>query len=93
MLISDEIIIGQCDICNRSSDTIRLTSYGFNEPKQLVDWNANPIVSDNPNALEINICGSDMNLVARIKRESGKLSPKQILDRAIEYRTTNPIRT
>lgn len=88
----EKVIIGRCSICNRGSDTIRLAPYGFNEPKQLVDWNANPIVSDNPNALEIKICGSDMNLISRIKRESNKLSPKQILDRAVEYRITNPIR-
>ena len=78
-----------CSICNRGN--IKAYKYSFNEPKQLINWNATKILSDNPRALEIIICGSDMNLVARIKKEARSLSPKQILEKAREYRKLNPI--
>lgn len=84
------IITGICDICKR--DNVRLSHYRFNEPKQIVDWNSSMPVKDNPNALQIAICGTDMNLISRIKKESSGLSSKQILDRAKEYRAVNPIR-
>lgn len=79
-----------CNICNRGN--VKVYKYSFNEPKQLLDWNATNIISDNPHALEIIICGSDMNLVAKIKREAKSLSSKQILEKAKEYRVMHPIK-
>lgn len=81
-----------CHICKRNSLEVSLTSYGFNEPKQLIDWNAKTVVTENPNALQIIICGTDLNLVAKIKRETNNLSPSQILCIAIKYRNSHSVK-
>lgn len=92
MLVSDEIIIGHCNICMRDSETIRLTRYSFNEPKRIIDWDSKKIESNNPRALNIVICGTDLNLIAKIRRESKtKISPSQLLERAKIYRNMYPI--
>lgn len=82
----------RCSICRRHN--IKVKSYSFNAPKEIIDWNSDTLISENPNALTIVICGTDLNLIARIKREGGsRMSPQQILDKAIEYRKMKPIRT
>ena len=90
--VQDELglISGICDICKRNN--AKLAHYRFNEPKQIVNWSSDIVVKDNPNALQIAICGTDMNLVARIKREIKNLSPRQIVEKARKYRIMHPIK-
>lgn len=85
-------VIGACDICKRS--TVPIKQYGFGVKKKVINWGdkRNPI-SDNPDALSIVICGTDMNLVARIKREQPDLKPREIYEFAASYREVNPIQS
>jgi hypothetical protein len=80
----------QCSVCKRSN--LQLREYSFKQPKHIVDWQTNEILRENPNYLTVVLCGTDMHLVGRIKRQSSRLTPKQILDKAIIYRNERPIK-
>lgn len=80
----------ECAICGRTD--IHLEKYGFNEPKQIVDFSdlENP-VKNNDRAFEIITCVTDMQLIIRIKKALNR-HPREILEAAISYRRNRPIR-
>lgn len=93
------LILGHCDICNRENtpgkDLIKLKLHGFAEPRELIEFkDGDMTVTDNPRFFQIAVCGTDFNLLTRLKKVSSNknLTPKQLYEVTRQYRERYPIR-
>lgn len=79
-----------CAVCGRSE--VNRFTYSFNISKTIIDWNAEIPVRENPDFFEIIICGTDINLLSRIRNEAKITEPRKLLQKAIDFRKNNPVR-
>ncbi len=80
----------RCEVCQR--DNVILYKYSYGISKETTNFNRNPIVQDNPDALTSLVCGTDQALLVRIKNDT-KMNPKEVLAKAIEYRKDHSIKS
>ena len=83
------IAIEPCEICGR--ETTPRTYYSFGASREIINYLASPQVTPNPDFFEIAICGTDLHLIHKIRREHPEAKPTQLVEAASNYRSQFPI--
>jgi len=82
---------GKCDICGRTHNEVVLMDYAFGLQPTRFNWDTLK-QEDTPNYLPVILCGTDRNLLIKIKKKFPKKTPREIIDLTLAYREYNPRR-
>jgi hypothetical protein len=94
MYDSSGLLVGECAVCNRAHTEVALKTYGFGQPEKTVNLaavNPDDVVQDNPHHHIVAVCGTDYNLLLKIRKQNRNFNPTQIMERAKVYRKANPV--